>query len=241
MGMSFVSVPEVRLPPGAQAYAESRTQRDRRAGPHLASQHTPPVSDAPYARGEDWDLVQLALAGDEDALELLFAPRLRKLRHVALAILRNNEDAEDALQDGLCRAYSCLHSYQGRSSFSTWLTRIVINSSLMSIRRRKSHPECSLDEILDDRPEWLLSGCVDTRPNPEQACAAEELNALVEEQIRQLPLSQQAPFRLCAIGGYSTLESCEALSIPPSTAKSRVRRARLKLACELQDVLGKAA
>ena len=104
---------------------------------------------APRNRGKDWAVVQQALAGNAEAQERLFAPHARRLYRIVLALLNNKEDAEDALQEGLCKAFTSLRSFQGRSSFSTWLTRVVINSALMACRRKVAHRAASLDEILD--------------------------------------------------------------------------------------------
>jgi len=186
--------------------------------------------------GKDWALVQQAIAGNGEAQEHLFAPHTRRLYRVVFSMLHNKEDAEDALQDGLCKAYTSLRSFQGRSSFSTWLTRIVINSALMSRRRKSAHPEASLDEILDSRPEKLPYGVVDTRPDPEELYATIEINALVEERLHQFPAALQTAFRLHAINGLSGPESSKAIGISPSAFKSRIFRARGKLASQLKHL-----
>ena len=190
------------------------------------------------AMGEEWVVVQRAIAGDTNAQERLFARHIGKLYRIAFAVLRNKEDAEDALQDGLCNAYTKLRSFQGRSSFATWLTRIAINSALMTFRRRKAHPETSLDAILESQSEWLLPyGVVKTRPDPEQICAAIEIEALVEQHVGRLPAAIRAAFQLGGIDGLSGRESSRALGIPVSAFKSRIFRARRKLACGLQQSL----
>jgi RNA polymerase sigma-70 factor, ECF subfamily len=90
------------------------------------------------ATSEEQKLIQQAIAGDSEAQTRLFETYTPRLHRIAFNVLRNNEDAEDAVQDGWCRAYSKLHTFAGRSSFSTWLTRIVINSALL-IRRKNRH------------------------------------------------------------------------------------------------------
>jgi hypothetical protein len=123
-----------------------------------------------HGLGKEWAVVQQAIAGNAIAHEYLFARHTDRLYRIAFALLHNKEDAEDALQDGLWKAYSSLRSFQGRSSFSTWLTRIVINSALMTRRRKNLHPQASLDEILDGQPEKCPHGVVDPRPDPEKFC-----------------------------------------------------------------------
>ena len=99
-----------------------------------------------------------ALAGDANALSPIFAHHSSKLFRAAFSLLRNKEDAEDALQEGLANAYIHLNSFQRRSLFSTWLTRIVMNAALMTLRRKRARPETSLDECQggesDDWPAW---------------------------------------------------------------------------------------
>jgi len=189
------------------------------------------------AMHKDWALVQQAIAGNADAQERLFAAHTRSLYRTVFALLQNKEDAEDALQDGLCKAYTSLRSFEGRSSFSTWLTRIVINSALMARRKKSAHPEASLDEILESQPEKLPHGAIDAQPDPEEFYAANEISALVDEHLRQLPPTLQAPFRIHAINGLSGPESSKAIGISPSAFKSRICRARKKLACGLKRSL----
>jgi RNA polymerase sigma-70 factor (ECF subfamily) len=196
-------------------FASTSPSSERMAASATAQQHPP--------------LVQQAIDGNSDAHEQIFATHASKLRGTAFAILRNREDAEDAVQDGFCRAFANLQSFQGRSSFSTWLTRIVINSSLMIRRRRNGRSEASLDELLDNRPEQLQCKFVDAGPNPEQVCASVELRNLVEKQVSQLPPGLQTAFQLYALDHRSGAESMQRLGIGTSAFKSRISRARRKV------------
>jgi RNA polymerase sigma-70 factor (ECF subfamily) len=180
-------------------------------------------------------MVQQAIAGNVEAQEQLFASRKGRLFRTAFAVLHNQEDAEDALQDGLFSAYSKMQSFEGRSSFSSWLTRIVINAALMIRRRKNAHPEPSLDEILENQRERIPHGAVDPRSDPEKLYAAKEIHALVERQVRKLPPKLQQAYRLRAINGLSAAESARALGISPSVSKSRIFHARRKLTNALQE------
>ncbi len=210
-----------------QPVVKVRRGRRGRIGSSAARQLTSydevPLRDT----GNDWAVVQQAIAGNASAQEHLFTRHNDRLYRTAFSVLRNKEDAEDAVQDGLCKAYTSLHSFQGRSSFYTWLTRIVINSALMTRRRRTGRPEASLDEILESEPRNFP---VDARPDPEKVCAAIEINALVEGHTSQLPPLLRAAFRLRARSGFSTRESSQALGITIGAFKSRISRARRKLA-----------
>jgi len=88
-----------------------------------------------------------ALDGDEEVFNQLFRGYMPGLHRVALRVLGSREDAEDALQDGLLAAWHNLKTFEGRSRFSTWLTRIVVNSSLMRLRRRRAHTVVSIEEL----------------------------------------------------------------------------------------------
>ena len=201
--------------------------------------NSPSIADS-RDRGKEWAVVQQAMAGNPDAQERLFAPHARRLYRIVFALLHNKEDAEDAedaLQDGLCKAFTSLDSFEGRSSFSTWLTRIVINSALMTRRRKRVHPEASLEEILDSHPEQLSRGIVDERSNPEKLYAETELDARLEEHVSQLPPALQMAIRLHAIYGFSATHSGKLLGVSASAIKSRIFRARLKLACGLHRSL----
>jgi RNA polymerase sigma factor (sigma-70 family) len=235
MGMVQASSFNVRLTADAPHRVKVRRGRHRRIDSRASRQLNADRSIAPRDMGKEWDVVQQAIAGNADAQEHLFARHSGRLYRTAFAVLRNREDAEDALQDGLFMAYGRLCSFQGRSSFSSWLTRIVINAALMIRRRKNAHPEASLDEILDSQPERFPHGAIDSRPDPEKIYAAIEINTLVEEHVRQLTPALQAAYRLRAIKGLSAAQSSQALGIPVNAFKSRIFHARRKLANALQQ------
>ena len=148
------------------------------------------------------------------------------------------QDAEDAVQDGLLKAYVNLEGFQGRSSFGTWLTRVVINSALMIRRKRHAHLEASLDEVLEARCSRLRNATVDRQPNPEEAYAKNEIDVLVGAQAQRLSPHLRLAFRIHLENG-SKGSSCDENAIPASTLKSRVLRARRKVLSGLQDTLAK--
>jgi len=186
---------------------------------------------------EEWAYIQQAMDGDSAAAQQIFDCHTATLHRIAFRILRNKEDAQDAVQDSLCKAYAKLQSFQGRASFSTWLTRIVINSALMVRRKRNGRPETSLDEILDARPQQLQREIVDAALDPEQLCSETEFRQLLGEQLRQLPPRLRAAFQLRELDGLSASESCRVLGIRKNAFKSRISRARQKLGRALQKSL----
>ncbi len=218
--------PNVRRSPKSTT-PDSRQRKLHRPNPKFTSP----------ARRDDWHLIRQAAVGNHEAQERLFKTHTPRLYRTAFAVLRNKEDAEDVVQDSWCRAYANLNSFEGRSAFSTWLTRIAINSALM-LRRRKSYRiESSLHDVLDHQSESLLDRTVATSPNPEEVYAATELHALVENQISKLPPRVQAALRLQKIEELSITETAGALGIRETAVKSRVLRAHRKIATGLRKLL----
>jgi len=204
----------------------------------LAPPGPPPAANKeidPRRADENLALVQRAAAGESEAQTRLFAIHTPMLYRVALRVLRNKEDAEDAVQDTWRRAYLKLHTFEGRSSISTWLTRIAINSALMIRRRNKRRFEIPLNEAPGD--ESALPLPLDDGHTPEQSCGQAELRDLLAQQIDRLPSLIRAAFLLRDVDGFTTEESIELLGIKSSALKSRVLRARRKLAHNMRRLL----
>src|SRR5437879_6750176 len=125
------------------------TQRRRKSSALSIHGAASVVDEAkPLPSGEERETVQHALVGDSNALTTLVARDRAKLYRTAFSLLRNKEDAEDALQDGLLSAYVNLRSFEGRSRFSTWLTRVVLNAALMNRRRLPALAQIFLTRLL---------------------------------------------------------------------------------------------
>lgn len=154
--------------------------------------------------GEEWEAVQRALAGNRDALATLFAPDQARLYRSAFSLLRNKEDAQDALQDALLSAYLKLRSFEGRSRFSTWLTRIVLNAALMNRRKLHSHPHVSLDEILDEDLKFPPAAVIDEGPDPERSVAKSRIATPCSQQYGGSHLSCG---RLCIFATFKVFPS----------------------------------
>jgi RNA polymerase sigma-70 factor (ECF subfamily) len=191
-----------------------------------------PLGPAPSA---DEDLIQRAIAGESEAQMRLFATHTPMLYRVALKVLRNKADAEDAVQDTWRRAYSNLHSFEGRSTISTWLTQIAINSALMIRRRNRRLFEVSLHEAPDDKGSLRLP--VGDGLTPEESCRHAELRDLLAQQIDRLPSLIRTAFLLRDVNGFTTTESTKLLGINSSALKSRVQRARRRLARNMLRLL----
>jgi len=175
-------------------------------------------------------LIRAGQRGDAQAIETLFRRYQRQLYQTALRVLGNPEDAEDALQDGLLSAYRNLKRFEGRSQFSTWLTRIVINAALMKRRSSKARPAVSLDDSPHDEELPIAERFADDGPNPEQVYAGTEIRELINENLDDLSPLLRTAFLLREVEGYSTVEAAKKLGVTENTLKARLWRARHQLA-----------
>ena len=182
---------------------------------------------------EESETRQRSVAVDSDALSALFARQKGKLYQSAFSVLRNKQDAEDALQDGLLSAYLHLASFEGRSQLSTWAARIVINAALMNRRKLLKDPRISGNAAgIAPSDDWPPAG-VDRHPGPEQAYAVLELKNLMATQMRQLTPALQWAFRLRHVENLSVRKAASAAGVSVTAMKSRAFRARQQLRNQL--------
>jgi RNA polymerase sigma-70 factor, ECF subfamily len=175
-------------------------------------------------------LIRAGQRGDSQAVEALFRRYHRPLFQTALRVLGNAEDAEDALQDGLLSAYRNLKRFEGRSQFSTWLTRIVINAALMRRRSAKARPAVSLDETPREDELPATERFAAKGPNPEQVFEGTELREIISANLHELSPLLRTAFVLREMEGYSTGEAAKKLGVTENTLKARLWRARHQLA-----------
>ncbi|HET7220907.1 MAG TPA: sigma-70 family RNA polymerase sigma factor [Vicinamibacterales bacterium] len=168
---------------------------------------------------------------DEAACEELVRAQSGRLLSVARRILRNDEDARDAVQEGFMSAFRALPDFNGQSRLSTWLHRIVVNAALMKIRTRTRRPEESIDDLL---PRFLDDGH-HAEPTSDWVSATElieqrETRERVRAAIDRLPESYRTVLILRDIEELDTSETAGALGLTPNTVKIRLHRARQALA-----------
>src|SRR5579863_7367359 len=178
-------------------------------------------------------LIERGLNGDARALDALFARNTRALYQTALRVLGNPEDAEEALQEGLLSAYRNLRRFEGRSQFSTWLTRIVINAALMRRRSKRARPAISLDERASEGELPLAERFADDSPNPEQLYAGTELGDRMNKKLAEISPLLRTAFWLREIEGLTAEEAAHVLGVSRNTLKARLWRARQELAARL--------
>jgi RNA polymerase sigma-70 factor, ECF subfamily len=181
-------------------------------------------------QSDEQKLIRAGQRGDSQAVEALFRRYQRPLFQTALRVLGNAEDAEDALQDGLLSAYRNLKRFEGRSQFSTWLTRIVINAALMRRRSAKARPAVSLDETPREDELPASERFADSGPNPEEVFVSTELREMISENLDELSPLLRTAFVLRDVQGYSTGEAAKKLGVTENTLKARLWRARHQLA-----------
>jgi RNA polymerase sigma-70 factor, ECF subfamily len=190
----------------------------------------------------DGELARRVAAGDKAAFETLMRRHNRTLFRTARAILRDDAEAEDALQEAYLLAYQAIGGFRGEAKLSTWFARIVANQALERLRKhvrraeivplQSSAPLEQLDQIPD----------TDMDKTPEHSASRLEMRRLLEAQIDSLPDDYRAVFMLRAVEEMSVEETADVLGIPPATVRSRLFRARgllreglaakIDLACE---------
>ena len=193
------------------------------------------------ARNEDWSdeqVVTRVLAGDTALYELLMRRHNQRLYRVARAILRDDAEAEDVMQDAYVRAFRSLASFEGRAKFSTWLTRIAAHEALARVRRRARFQ--SLDAS-DPSSGDFMNSVPSSDPSPEQESYGRELSSVIERAVLSLPDEYRLVFMLRDIEGMSTEETAQSLSLTPENVKVRLHRAHAKLRKQLYAAVGASA
>lgn len=181
----------------------------------------------PAAR--DMEIVAAARAGCPRAFSELYALYHRRIYKTIFSITRHQEDAEDVLQDTFLRVYLSLHTFEGRSSFYSWLTQVAINSALMCLRKRRSCPETLLDLQHDNLTETIFVQIRDPGPTPEQVCDLRQRGVGVLRALRNLKPGLREPIEMQITGDRTMREISRALNISIASVKARLHRARLRL------------
>ena len=177
----------------------------------------------------DAALRQRVVDGEQAAFARLMRRHNRRLYRVARSILRDDAEAEDALQDAYIQAYRALPDFRGDASLATWLTRIVMNAALM--RRRGSRRmaeviELGAEQSVEDLAAMREPGASDAPNQPERAFQRTQARGLIESKIDTLPEVFRTVFILRAVEELSGEETAQVLGIPEATVRSRYFRAR---------------
>jgi RNA polymerase sigma-70 factor (ECF subfamily) len=171
-------------------------------------------------------LVDAAQSGDSAAFSRLVEQYYGSIYRVTIKITNNPEDAEDALQDALTKAYCNLGRFQGHSRFHTWLTRIAMNEALLKLRKKRSDRYVPLDDVLGLR---IPAEIQDPKDNPENRYVKLELGDNVSKALGSLTPPLRTTFLLREMEDLSVRETAEALGTSVAAVKSRLKRARSRL------------
>jgi RNA polymerase sigma-70 factor, ECF subfamily len=181
-------------------------------------------------------LISMAKSGDTDAFVALSKRHSTRILQTICRITKNWQDAEDALQDSLLKAFSHLKEFQGKSSFSTWLTRIAINSALMILRKKRHYHEISIDDINgieESRSGYEWRQVKSNSEDPESHLARREREELLRNTILGLSPVLREVVELRQARDFSVQEISQTLGISVPAVKSRLARARVTLRAAL--------
>jgi RNA polymerase sigma-70 factor (ECF subfamily) len=176
----------------------------------------------------DVEIARRVAAGDQDALRLLMRRHNQTLYRTARSILKDDAEAEDAVQEAYLRAYRAIGSFRGDAKLSTWLVRIVVNEAIARSRKRNRSAEViRLDGDVEPGSEAAEVNMNEATPEqPEQGALRAETRRLLEKKIDELPDAFRAVFVLRALEEMTVEETAAVLEIPEATVRTRFFRAR---------------
>jgi RNA polymerase sigma-70 factor (ECF subfamily) len=189
------------------------------------------------AEATDQELVEQSKQGDEEAMAKLVRRHYRASLRIANSILRNRPDSEDAVQTAYSRAFQKLHTFRDEARFSTWITSIVVNQSLLHLRSKRRATLLSLEEPMNERTKLFLTS---RQPTPEESTARHEISTLISRALARLPNNLRTPYKLHAISGMPLVDVAHRLGLSLSATKSRIFRARCTLESRLYVSCGPA-
>jgi RNA polymerase sigma-70 factor (ECF subfamily) len=188
-----------------------------------------PAAISSLGSAEDLVLVAAAKSGSGHAFDVLVERHSRRIRRVAQRVTRGRQDAEDVVQQSFQKAFVQLQKFEGRSSFSTWLTRIAINEALMWLRTNHRARVVSIDEITNSEESAHVLQIRDLGASPEGSCSQRERERILLFAMKQLTPGIRTALQLYDLDERSLKESARMMGVSVATAKSRVFRGRRKL------------
>jgi RNA polymerase sigma-70 factor (ECF subfamily) len=194
--------------------------------------------DGPAA--EDAALVVAAQNGDGHAFEILVGRHEQRIFFVARRITRTREDAEDVVQQSFQKAFTHLRKFEGRSAFSTWLTRIAITEALMFLRRGRGLREVLIGDLSGNEETTTSLEVPDSNPDPEAIYSQREWAEMLSLAMNELPPGIRKAIQLRELGERSTEETARIMGISIGAVKTRVFHGRRKLRERLKHFVGSA-
>jgi RNA polymerase sigma-70 factor (ECF subfamily) len=213
------------------SFCRSRLTAPADAVGRIAKGSTPSMGMAPTIAWQDEEaaLVLAAQRGDGRAFEILVERHQRRILAVVRRFTQVREDAEDIVQQSFQKAFVHLHRFEGKSRFSTWLTRIAINEALMFLRNGRGLREVSIDDVRRHEGTAIRPEMHDSRAGPESAFLQDERNRILSAAMDRLTPGTRTAIELRELGELSTKEAARAMGLSVSALKGRVFHGRRKL------------
>jgi RNA polymerase sigma-70 factor (ECF subfamily) len=186
----------------------------------------------------DEELVRRILEGETSLFEILMRRYNQRLFRVARSVLKDDDEAEDVMQQAYVNAYQHLGQFAGRARFATWLTKIALHEALARARRRDRYKET---RDMSDKEEPASERLAATELNPEQQAMTGELREALERSLDGIPELYRSVFVLREVEGLDTTEAAECLGVSEDVVKTRFHRARRLLRSELLERAGVAS
>jgi len=192
------------------------------------------LPDNPAETAYEAELIQRIKSGDHELFYRLIQPYEKRVFATALAILKNEADAEDIAQDSILKAFRHLGQFRGEAKFSTWLLQITVNEARMRRRRNIAHAMEPMVDEKDDESDYQPREFADWREIPSEALERKEIRHALMDAMTSLGENYRSVFVLRDIQHLSIEETAKVLEISPASVKTRLLRARLML----RDLLG---
>jgi RNA polymerase sigma-70 factor (ECF subfamily) len=182
----------------------------------------------------DVEVVNQFKAGDALAFEEIISRYESKVMSLALRFTRNQEDAEEVMQDVFTTVYRKIDGFRGQSAFSSWLYRIVVNAAFMKLRKRKQSQTVSMDDLSPAIKQYCIDRETFNGSFSQNITISHEMQSVIQSAVNKLPDQYRAVFVLRDVDGLSNQETGEILNLSIPAVKSRLHRSRIMLRKKLQ-------
>ena len=196
----------------------------------------PPIHTV--AEGDESALIAAAKSGNAQAFEALIARHQRSILAVALRLTRVRQDAEDIMQQSFQKAFLHLGQFEGRSSFSTWLTGVAINETRMLQRKRGGKHELSIDDLYENAETVTPLEIPDSAPDPEADYSRREWGRMLSSAMNELPHKTRRAIQLRELDERSTEETARIMGMSVGAVKARIFQGRKRLRKRLERFVG---
>jgi RNA polymerase sigma-70 factor, ECF subfamily len=221
-----------------------KSRKDRTASPEFVDDiNKQGVATASvYSLSDNGDMTLVAAAKNENrqAFEILVERYARKVSFAARRMTRTREDAEDVAQQSWQKAFIHLGQFEGKSSFSTWLTRIAINEALILLRKSRGRHEVLINDSTESEEARFALEIPDSGPNPEDSYSQGERQRILFSALNELPHGTRRAIQLRELDERSTEETARIMGISVNAVKARVFHGRRKLRERLKHFVGLA-